>query len=296
MQISRFRSIWGVDPGANLEKWKEWFPCLKRLGYSGVEVDILVLNPEHDFPLLRDICDHLDLKISVVIFSSLPQSQVLRSTGLNADMHLQRYREQLQLAAQLRPVKINAQDGQDSWAPDESVKFYKGTLQIDSELGLSGVVCHETHRSRSLCNPYVTEYILEQVPDLRITADLSHWMLVCERILDVREDDRAVLAKVIPHVHHIHARIGTTQSSQCPDPTNPVFREERQCFERLWQWVIKERFERDGDNTHITFVPEYGPFPYHPYGSQKFYGAVADEEGARLQTFFEEFGAKLTPE
>jgi hypothetical protein len=56
-------------------------------------------------------------------------------------------------------------------------------------------------------------------------------------------------------VTHIHARIGTTQSSQCPEPEDPVFKEERQFFEKLWLRIIKAR-SRDSDV--ITFVPEYG--------------------------------------
>lgn len=36
------------------------------------------------------------------------------------------------------------------------------------------------------------------------------------------------------------------------------------------------------------------PFPYHPYGSAKTYGTVADEEGARLEALFKEIIAKKT--
>ncbi|KLO92913.1 Uncharacterized protein LW93_4068 [Fusarium fujikuroi] len=86
-------------------------------------------------------------------------------------------------------------------------------------------------------------------------------------------------------VTHIHARIGTTQSSQCPEPEDPVFKEEREFFESLWLRIVKARSK---DSDLITFVPEYGPYPYHPYGSVRTHGQVADSEGARLQKLFEE--------
>lgn len=35
---------------------------------------------------------------------------------------------------------------------------------------------------------------------LHITADLSHWILGCERLLDVGMSDIAMLDKIIPHV------------------------------------------------------------------------------------------------
>jgi hypothetical protein len=36
------------------------------------------------------------------------------------------------------------------------------------------------------------------------------------------------------------------------------------------------------------------PFPYHPIGSAKTHGEVADEEGKRLEVLFREYAAGLT--
>lgn len=58
-------------------------------------------------------------------------------------------------------------------------------------------------------------------------------------------------------VRHIHARMGTKQSSQCPEPLNPVFAAERQFFEKFWLRIIKVRQQTDPD-CRITWVPEYG--------------------------------------
>jgi hypothetical protein len=35
---------------------------------------------------------------------------------------------------------------------------------------------------------------------LKITADISHWVVVSERLLDEGEEDAAILSRVIPHV------------------------------------------------------------------------------------------------
>lgn len=50
-----------------------------------------------------------------------------------------------------------------SW--DDSVAFYKKALQVEKEEGFDGRVCHETHRNRSLFNPYAADYILQKVPE-----------------------------------------------------------------------------------------------------------------------------------
>lgn len=108
----------------------------------------------------------------------------------------------------------------DYWSWDDSVYFYKNALEIEKEEGFQGRVCHETHRNRSLFNPYVTDYVLQRVPQyvflsilvrqkktssnivyrLQITADISHWVVVCERLLDQGEEDQEILTRTIPHV------------------------------------------------------------------------------------------------
>lgn len=284
MKLSRFRSCWGVEPGPQLQNWKEIFPQWKAKGYDGIEVDIFLLQKEEEFYQLKSLCDELNFHIVPMVKSSWLDYVNPRPPGLTPKDHLKTYRQQLELARKLDPLKINAHSGADHWTREQSVEFYKGTFQVESELGLTGKVSHETHRNRSLFNPYVTEYILEHVPNLRLTADISHWVVVCERVLNGGPEDLALLDKIIPHVHHVHARMGTIQSSQCPEPLNPVFAEERAFFEWFWLKII-DHYQKQG-NESLSFVPEYGPFPYHPFNSSKPYGTVADEEGIRLQSLF----------
>ncbi|GMF77451.1 unnamed protein product [Aspergillus oryzae] len=156
------------------------------------------------------------------------------------------------LRAQHPRISLKTSEG---WTVDEAVEFYSGTFAIDAELGLTGKVSHETHRNTALFNPYSTAAVLRRVPNLRITADFSHWVVVCERLLDTHEEDKQILSAVIPHVTHIHARMGTTQSSQCPDPTHEVFKEERRFFETVWKQIIDATATA---SEPITFVPEYG--------------------------------------
>jgi hypothetical protein len=108
----------------------------------------------------------------------------------------------------------------DYWSWGDSVYFYENALKIEKDEGFQGRVCHETHRNRSLFNPYVTDYVLQRVPKyvlsfivicnrksssngvyrLQITADISHWVVVCERLLDQGEEDQEILTRAIPNV------------------------------------------------------------------------------------------------
>ncbi|KAB8233576.1 hypothetical protein BDV23DRAFT_174494 [Aspergillus alliaceus] len=287
-QILRFRSTWGVETGDNYEKWQKWFPTLKAQGYVGIEVDIA---PLPSISPIRRIADEAGLEIIVMVHSKWPCYVGPKPVGLTPKDHLESYRTQLKIAKSLRPFKINAHSGDDGWTVEQAVEFFEGTLAIDAELGLTGLVSHETHRNRAFFNPYNTAQVLKRIPTLQVTADFSHFVVVCERLLDQGEEDKELLRTIIPRVTHIHARIGTTQSSQCPDPTHPMFTVERKFFEDSWKQIIGSIASKR--SSPVTFVPEYGPFPYHPFGAAASFSDVADSEGQRLQVLFESF-AKST--
>jgi sugar phosphate isomerase/epimerase len=73
----------------------------------------------------------------------------------------------------------------------------------------------ETHRATSLYSPWLTLEIIQQLPQLRFTADISHWIVVSERLLDDPCDD---FSAFIDRVHHIQARVGYDQGPQVPHP------------------------------------------------------------------------------
>jgi hypothetical protein len=68
------------------------------------------------------------------------------------------------------------------------------TLSLQIEAALDVSVSHETHRGRALFNPFITGHLLNKFPTLYITADLSHWLVVCERLLSHSIYDEEVVS------------------------------------------------------------------------------------------------------
>lgn len=106
---------------------------------------------------------------------------------------------------------------------------------------------------------------------IQLTADISHWVVVCERLLNVNPEDQRLIASIIPNVgkttcsalcltlqvHHLHCRIGTTQTSQCAEPDHPAFATEKSFFDAFWKQVA-EHHRSSGIRQSLSFVPEYG--------------------------------------
>ncbi len=61
-------------------------------------------------------------------------------------------------------------------------------------------------------NPWITRDLCRRFPTLKLTADLSHFCVVAERVFrDDDEDWIDVMSVVADHTRHIHARVGYAQ-------------------------------------------------------------------------------------
>ncbi|HEX5363856.1 MAG TPA: sugar phosphate isomerase/epimerase, partial [Gallionella sp.] len=121
-----------------------------------------------------------------------------------------------------------------------------------------GIACSfETHRSRSLFNPWVTLAVLERLPELKLTCDFSHWVVVMERQLD---DDWDAVQAVAKHAHHIHARVGYDQGPQVPHPAAPEYAGALASHQRCWEAIWDA--QRAAGFSVATMTPEFGPDGY----------------------------------
>lgn len=75
-------------------------------------------------------------------------------------------------------------------------------MQLERVLGVP--VSHETHRGRALFNPFITAHLLNRFPDLYITADWSHWTVVCERLFTHSVYDEEVCMSGVRGMHRLN--------------------------------------------------------------------------------------------
>ena len=114
--------------------------------------------------------------------------------------------------------------------------------------------------------------MLELFPHLKLTADFSHWTVVCERLLSGDPYSDALMRECANRSLHIHARVGSAQRAQVPDPMAMDSRRELRVHERWWDMIWHAARSR-GD-ADCTLTPEYGPHPYNP-------GVELRENGSR---------------
>jgi sugar phosphate isomerase/epimerase len=169
--------------------------------------------------------------------------------------HLASLEQKLQHSMTLGPQLITCLGGCDAWGEEQSLEFFSAAMRLAQQCDVR--ISFETHRGRSFFNPWVTARICGQLPTLQLTADFSHWCVVCERLMDVEQE---VLDCLVDRVLHIHARVGYEQGPQVADPRLARYQRALDSHERWWRRVWD--CQRQHGYARSTLTPEFGPDGY----------------------------------
>lgn len=171
------------------------------------------------------------------------------------EQHLVDLETKIRRGMSLNPRFFNAMAGCDAWPLDVQVDFFRRAKGVADRYG---VLCSfETHRGRSFFNPWITRDVLRALPDLLVTCDFSHWVVVCERLMD---SEWEVITEVANQAHHIHGRVGYDQGPQVPHPAAPEYLAAVESHERCWQAIWSAQKGRGYQVS--TMTPEFGPDGY----------------------------------
>ncbi len=271
MELHLYRQLWGLE-----KPWDKELDAFHEFGYHGVEVALPFVKPVDQH---REHLAQLGLRCLPMVFTA----------GQNVREHILSFREQVEDAVRFHPEVITCHDGRDAFTRDEAREFYREVLRIERDL--EARVAHETHRGRILYNPWATSELLDEFADLQLCCDYSHWVVVCERLIDDQVD---ILRQCASRCIHVHARVGYNEGPQVPDPSDPNFVEELQAHERWWDMIWQAQLAREEPFTTLT--PEFGPPPYmqtEPFTAQP----VADQQSVsdwqanrQRKRFAEKFG------
>lgn len=245
MELKMYRTLWGIT-----EPSLSFLSSLPSYGYCGVEGRIPATQDER--VIFKRHLSEADLEYIGIIFTG---KGVIPDQSLTPEQHLDHLEDQLNHAKFLGAKFVNVLAGNDRWPLATQVAFFKKAHQLSQDMGL--ICSFETHRGTSLYSPWVTLEILRSVPDMKFTMDISHWFLVCERLLDQKEDD---LDEFFQRVFHIQARVGYDQGAQVPHPAAPEYKKFLSFHQLLWEKVW--RYQMQKQRAYTTMTTEFGPDGY----------------------------------
>lgn len=245
MELVLFRTRWGTEGSlASFAAEARW------AGFSGIESPVPASPSEaEELEAVRETTGMPWIAEIVTGGGYVPRR------GLGLRDHIEDLRSSLRACARFDPIRVNCIGGLDAWTDSEVLRFLDAGMNMAAIFKLD--LCFETHRSRCLFNPWRCQQIVDELPEIRLTADLSHWCVVAERLMDT---ELLTLQHIAPKVRHIHARVGYDQGPQVPHPAAPEYAEALASHQRCWEvfWTA----QKCAGAAHTTMTPEFGPDGY----------------------------------
>ncbi len=239
MKIKYLCTMWGMDK-PTLE---DNLNLIKHAGFDGIEIQLPVKKTERN--RLGSLLNEVGLDLAVQI----------RAVGATVDEQIDSLEKELNRTLELDTLLVNVHCGKDYWPIVENIRVISSAQKVARELGIK--ILHETHRARATFCTTSTVGIIDALPEIRFTADFSHWCCVHSSLL---QDQQVAINRVIERSDYIHARVGNTVSPQITDPRTPEWKEAVDAHVRWWERIVAHH-----KNINSEFLPicsEFGPPDY----------------------------------
>ncbi|MEM6724509.1 MAG: hypothetical protein AAF598_10755 [Bacteroidota bacterium] len=246
MELRYLYPHWGSE-GLHIQ---DWLSIVQTNGFHGVEIN-LPETPE-TIEAFQEAIDGIRAQDPDFV---LVLQQVFGVERESPQAYIDKVLDRLTHLATFEPNFINSHTGKDHYSFDDNCRIIEAIENFAVQSGIP--VYHEIHRGRFTFHSTTLLPYLALFPELKLVGDLSHWCVVAESML---QDQADIIEQVVPHIRHLHARVGFEQSPQVNHPFAPEWSERLLIFLDWWQQIIHHH----QDQNWFSITPEFGPFPYMP--------------------------------
>jgi len=254
-----FQSLWGMEgiPYGG-EEWslREKLDAIVEAGFDGVEIAWSTVFPIGKEAL--EIVGEYDLEWTLVCF---PKSQEyfkeVAERFAGADMRF------VNIQPDIRPYTLG-----------EGIREILGWMEIAEDAGFTAYF--ETHRDRMTTDLRYTLKLIDAIPNMKLIADLSHYVVGQEFSWPVDDDNEAMIQRILARSYGFHGRVASREQVQVPIGF-PQHKQWLDLFLRWWEDGFRMRRE-EGKLEELIFVPELGPSGY----------AITGADGEELSDRWEE--------
>ncbi|MES2869125.1 MAG: sugar phosphate isomerase/epimerase [Pseudomonadota bacterium] len=154
----------------------------------------------------------------------------------------------LTLQADVRPRSLS-----------QAIKLVEGWQRLAEQVDFP--VLLETHRYRLTNDLFFTLDLLAEMPDLKLLADLSHYVVGRELPEPADAEDDALIHTILRHSWGFHGRVASCEQVQVPIS----FAQHQPWLQRFsgwWKYGIEDWLARADTPGSLSFTCELGPPPY----------------------------------
>lgn len=244
-KLEVYQSLWGMElrnPGLPERSRQEAFKMVADAGFDGMCLDPSVAEIPKNIAL-KPLFEKHGLGCMINAFPYAPADMV----------------PLLDFAGDMNACLVNVISGVMPIKPEDAVPVVGQWMDEAAERSMS--LLFETHRDGLLNDLYFTLQLMELVPEMRLCADLSHFVVDRELRAPVPERDAQYISSVLDRSDCFQGRIANREQVQIQInfPQHQVWVD---IFKGWWKEGMRAWRKRNADDATLIFLCELGPPPY----------------------------------
>jgi hypothetical protein len=238
-----FQSMWAME----CLPWKgsEWTleEQVARIADAGFDGAAVEFDDYEKAKLITGLLRERGLKWSVECYPTTidelqPTIEYAFEFGIESATHIN-------LQPNVRPARVL-----------ECIPYVLGWQRLADDAGIE--VLFETHRDRMTTDLLFTLQLIDAVPPMKLTADLSHALVGREFRWPVSETDHQLIRRILERAAAFHGRVASREQVQIQH-SFPHHRQWLDLFLGWWEEGFRFWLAKAGPEDTLTFTTELGP-------------------------------------
>jgi len=244
-KLEIYQSLWGMQqraPGKPEQPPEQHFSQIAEAGFNGVCLDPGITQIAES-QALKPLFDRHQLGCMINAFPN--KSEELKPL--------------LDLAASLNASQVNIIGGVMPLKPSDAASMLRSWLAIAADYPMP--ILMETHRNGTLNDLFYTLQVLQEVPGLRLCADLSHFVVDREFPLPISKQNAQYMDLILERSDSFQGRVSNNEQIQIAInfPQHKLWLDQ---YLTWWRQGMSGWSARNGQNETLRFLVELGPPPY----------------------------------
>ena len=274
-RLQVFQSLWSMQPhdaSGDVLPLDRIAGMVANAGYAGLAIDLGAADVE----MAHAVRPHLEREGLVPLIVAFPRSvESLRETLIMAQDFGAPY---VNVVGQVFPLTVEG-----------AIPVIRKWIEMSDEIGMP--VQFETHRNCITNDLFAPLSMLDAIPEMRLAADLSHYMVDREFKLPMAPWERALISRCLARADSFQGRVASRQQIQLQIDF-PQHAKWVALFQEFWREGLADWRARN-ETGDLVFLCELGPPEYAMTGADGREMSNRWEEALKIKAMAEGIWADL---
>ena len=266
--LKTYTSLWAMQPhdqtGIKLP-YDEVCEMVSFAGYDGMAIDL----GAGDVAQAHEVRPHMERHGLTPLIVAFPKTvESLRETLVMAKDFGSPF---VDVIGQVMPLSV-----------DGMIPVIREWIEMADQIGIP--IQFESHRNCITNDLYSTLCLLDAVPEMRMCADLSHYVVDREFWFPISERDLGLISRVLQRSDSFQGRVASRQQIQL-QLDFPQHQKWVKLFKNWWREGLKDWRQRSSGD--CIFLCELGPPEYAMTGPDGIEMSNRWEEGLQIKSWVE---------